>query len=275
MSNDLSKLQDVEYEMLHEFKMICERYGFRYYIIDGTLLGSIRHKGFIPWDDDIDVAMPRSDYNVFMNVVGKELPQGMEFKTYSNDPNYHRPFARIVNHKVHIINHGFSQGKMEPAWIDIFTLDGAPKQKLLMDIHKVRLLWRKVTIGWANYKDIQDAKPNRPWYEKILIFIGKTIKPGRFMSLTKQYEKLDKALMKYSDEESQIWINLNGGESFDRMSMDKDLYFGKGSDYEFHGEMFRGPENYDAYLKKIYGEYMTPPSEGERNKHSTELLIEE
>lgn len=272
MEKDLKKLQNTEYEILHELKRICQKYELKYYIIDGTLLGAVRHKGFIPWDDDIDVALPRNDFIKLKNIIAEELPNEMEFKSYENDLEYHRPFARIVNQKVQIINHGFSEGKVEPAWIDIFTLDGAPEKKVLMNIHKVRLLWRKVVIGWANYKDIQEAKPNRPIHEKLLIYIGKTIKPGRFMNLTKQYEKLDRALMKYPDDKSAIYINLNGGESFKKMTMDKEYYFGAGIQYTFCGESFNGPCNGDAYLSRIYGDYMTLPPESERNKHATELV---
>ena len=270
-TNDLKELHDVEFDMLLQVKRICEKYSLTYYLSGGTFLGAVRHHGFIPWDDDMDIALPREDYQTFIKVVNSELPDGMEFKAYSIDPTYHHPVARLVNHKVCVKNNSFSDSRIEPAWIDIFPLDGMPDGKIAQSIHKAHLLWRKVTIGWANYKDIQDSKPNRPWYEKILIFIGQTVKPGRFMDLNKQYMKLEKALMRYPAANSNTYMNFNGIYRFNSI-MEKDFYYGDGALYTFEGEMFPAPANYDAYLTKIYGDYMTLPPVEKRNTHSTELI---
>ena len=272
--DDLQILHEVEFEMLMELRRICEKHHLTYYISGGTFLGAVRHHGFIPWDDDMDIALPREDYQKFIRVVNKELPEGMEFKSYSNDPNYHHPVARLVNYKVCVKNKSFSEARIEPSWIDIFPLDGMPDGKLAMNLHKIRLLWRKVTIGWANYDDLQDMKPNRPWYEKVLMFIGKTFKPGKFMNLTKQYAKLEKALMKYPSSKSKVYMNFNGAYRFNSI-MNKDFYYGNGALYEFEGEKFPAPANYDAYLKKIYGDYMKLPPEEKRNVHSTEVVRNE
>ncbi|MBR5349023.1 MAG: LicD family protein [Lachnospiraceae bacterium] len=271
MADDLKELHEVELEMLLQLRRICEKYKLTYYLSGGTFLGAVRHQGFIPWDDDMDIALPREDYRKFVKVVNKELPEGMEFKCYATDPDYHHPVARLVNHKVCVINHSFSDDRIEPAWIDIFPLDGMPDGKIALKLQKIRLLWRRVTIGWANYKDVQDTKPNRPWYEKFLMFIGTTLKPGRFMNLTKQYAKLEKTLMRYPASKSRVYMNFNGAYRFNSI-MDKKKYYGKGALYTFEGEQFPAPANYDAYLTKIYGDYMKLPPEEKRNTHSTELV---
>jgi len=271
MANDLQKLQDAEFEVLLEVRRICEKHGLTYYISGGTFLGAVRHQGFIPWDDDVDIALPRSDYQKFVKIVQEELPEGMEFKAFNTDPEYRHPVARICTDKVKILNHSFTEARVEPAWVDIFPLDGMPKNSLLRKIHKVRLLWRRVTIGWANYKNLQEEKPNRPWYEKFLMFIGKTLKPGRFMNLIKEYEKLEKALMKYPDTQSDVYMNFNGAYRFNSI-MEKSVYYRDGAKYNFRGELFNAPENYDAYLTKIYGDYMKLPPVEVRNKHCTEVI---
>ena len=271
MADDLKELHEVELEMLLQLRRICEKYKLTYYLSGGTFLGAVRHQGFIPWDDDMDIALPREDYRKFVKVVNKELPDGMEFKCYATDPDYHHPVARLVNHKVCVINHSFSDDRIEPAWIDIFPLDGMPDNKLAMQLHKVHLLWRRVMIGWANYENLQENKPNRPWYEKVLMFIGRTLKPGRFMDLNSQYRKMEKVLMKCPDTTSKVYMNFHGAYRFNRI-MSKEYYYGDGAMYTFRGEQFNAPANYDAYLTKIYGDYMKLPPEDQRNKHCTEVV---
>lgn len=271
MANDLKKLQDAEFEVLLEVRRICEKYNFTYYLSGGTYLGAVRHKGFIPWDDDMDIAIPRSDYMKFVEIIKNELPDGMVFKSYDTDPEYRHPVPRINNNNVHILNRSYTIPRIESAWVDIFPLDGMPDNGLLIRIHKIHLLWRRVMIGWANYKNLQDEKPNRPWYEKVLMFIGKTLKPGRFMDLNKQYRKLEKVLMMYPDTESHVYMNFNGAYRFNSI-MEKSIYYKEGALYEFNGELFNAPENYDAYLSKIYGDYMQLPPEESRNKHCTEVV---
>lgn len=270
---ELEELHQLEFEMLLEFRRICEKNKLTYYLSGGTFLGAVRHGGFIPWDDDVDVAMPREDYEKFVEVVNDELPENMLFKSIDNDPDYHVTWARIVNSKVKVLVHNFDKPEVEPVWIDIFTLDGMPSNNIALKIHKIKLLWRRVMYGWANYKYVSYNKKNRPWYEKVLMYIGKTLKPGKFMSLKKQYEKLERTLMKYPASKSKVYMNFKGSYMFNSI-MDKDLYYGKGASYIFEGERFNAPANYNAYLSKIYGDYMKLPPEEKRNKHGTEIFRE-
>lgn len=273
MENKYKDLQEIEFKMLCQFKNICEKHNLVYYLSGGTFLGAVRHKGFIPWDDDIDVAMPREDYEKFIKVVDSELPEDMEFKSIDCDPDYHVTWARIINNKVKVIVHNFDKPEIEPAWIDIFTLDGMPSNKIAIEFHKIRLLWRRVMFGWANYKYISYNKKNRPWYEKFLIFIGNTLKPGKFMNLKSQYRKLEKSLMKFPASQSEVYMNFKGSYLFNSI-MEKDFYYGEGATYVFEGEKFHAPANYNAYLTKIYGNYMELPPEEKRNKHGTEIWKE-
>lgn len=270
MNNDYKELHQVELEILLVFRDICKRHNLTYYLSGGTFLGAVRHGGFIPWDDDVDVAMPRDDYEKFIKVVNFELSEDMEFKSIDNDYNYHVSWARIINNRVKVIVNNFQKPEIEPAWIDIFPLDGMPNNIIKMKIHKVHLLWRRVMFGWANYKYISYNKKNRPWYEKFLMFIGKTLKPGKLMNLKKQYMKMEKALMKYPASKSNVYMNFKGSYIF-KSIMDKKIYYGDGAVYTFEGQQFNAPANYDAYLTKIYGDYMKLPPEEKRNKHATEI----
>ena len=270
MKSNLERLQDVEFEMLLELKRICNKYKIQYFLSGGTLLGSVRHKGFIPWDDDVDVEIPRGDYQKLLGVIAKELPPEMKFKSYETDPEYHNPIARIINNKVQVINHSFSEGRIEPAWIDIFALDGMPDNAILKKIHEFRILWRKMMIGFANFQDVQDSKADRPWYEQFMILFAKKVKIGSLLNLTKQYKKLEKTLMKYSDTKSKVYL-CYCGDKFSKMVIDKNFY-GNGRPYSFRNIELIGPDDADAYLTIWYGDYMKLPPENKRNKHSTELI---
>ena len=123
-NSQLRALQLVELEIMKIFVNICERHQLRYIMIGGTMLGAIRHKGFIPWDDDIDVGMPRADYEKFLQIVRAELPADYDFLNYKQNPEYLRYFSRIVDTRVKVTNASYTDTLVEHAWIDIFPLDG-------------------------------------------------------------------------------------------------------------------------------------------------------
>jgi len=95
--NDLRKLQLVELDILKEFLRICEKYHLRYYALGGTLLGAVRHEGFIPWDDDIDVGMPRPDFRRFEKIVEKELPEYLHYCSFKKTKGYNHYVPRITD----------------------------------------------------------------------------------------------------------------------------------------------------------------------------------
>ena len=120
----MNEIQKVELNLLKEFVKVCEKNNLRYFMVGGSALGCVRHKGFIPWDDDIDVAMPREDYEKFMKMQD-ELPSYCFIQNYKTDPHYIYNYGKLRDsrttfiesyYKYHRINHG--------VWIDIFPLDG-------------------------------------------------------------------------------------------------------------------------------------------------------
>ena len=129
MGTELRDLQLVELDILKEFLRICKKYDLRYYALGGTLLGAVRHKGFIPWDDDVDMGMPRPDFIRFGEIAKKEFPQYIRFCTYQETPGYRYYVPRLTDRRVKVIDSSAAVEQEKEAWIDIFPLDGMPGNK--------------------------------------------------------------------------------------------------------------------------------------------------
>ena len=134
----LRKLQLAELEVLKEVVRICDKYKITYYISGGTYLGAVRHKGFIPWDDDVDIAMPREDYEIFLQLAEQELNSKYKLVTYKKDDNYLYYPSKIETDEMKVINHSVNNEKNFNAWIDIFPLDGMPNNFIRNKINKLK-----------------------------------------------------------------------------------------------------------------------------------------
>lgn len=269
---DLRKLQIEEISILDEFTRICEENDFKYYSLGGTLLGSIRHKGFIPWDDDVDVAMPRSDYEKFLSLSKEKFNKGFELVTYKNDKNYRYPWARLITKNMKIINHMANIPREEYAWIDIIPLDGFPNLGIKRKMHKLHLSFWWNLNQIIQFDELVDQKRKRSKIGKLSLKISSMFKwLGKVIDYKICLNKLNKVLMKYPYEmESQDIINFLAAygfkETFSRES------FSDSVNYEFEGRNIKGPKGYDDVLKTIYGDYMKLPPLEERNKHHAEIV---
>ena len=145
--NDLRKLQLVELDILKEFLRICKKHHLRYYALGGTLLGAVRHEGFIPWDDDIDVGMPRPDFRRFEKIAEKELPEYLHYCSFMKTEGYHHYVPRITDSRVKVIDESAAVDAEKEAWIDIFPLDGMPGNKYLRKFHCFRLLIARARVN--------------------------------------------------------------------------------------------------------------------------------
>ncbi len=172
----LRKLQLVELDILKLFSEICEKHGLRYYLVGGTMLGAVRHEGFIPWDDDVDVGMPRPDYEKLLTIVREELPDGYDFLHYKQNEEYKRYFSRLVNRNVKIHNASNTKLIVENAWVDIFPFDGMPSGNLMQKVH----FWHMTAIRFFYHASCFEElvnlnRPGRAWYLQLAIkFIAKT-----------------------------------------------------------------------------------------------------
>lgn len=270
MSNNLRKLQLADLELLKKFIIICEEHRLNYFALGGTLLGAIRHKGFIPWDDDIDIGLPREDYVKFLE-LSRDGRLPFEVHSYQNDKNHKRYFARIEDPSIKVKRNDKKNEEISSAWIDIFPLDGMPNNGFLRKLHQYHILFRRAIYRLSSFNSLVNVnKKNRPLIERILVFAGKTLPVEKIFNVDKELRKLDKVLNMFPYSKSNFLVNAMGAYKFDEMFDKK--YYGDGQEYQFEDITIRGPKDYDFVCSQLYGDYMTPPSKEERNHHESEII---
>ncbi|MCD8325712.1 MAG: LicD family protein [Lachnospiraceae bacterium] len=208
---ELRDIQAAAIKILIAFVDVCQKNGLNYYISGGTYLGAVRHKGFIPWDDDVDVAMPRKDYNVFLEIANRQLPDNLRLVHYSNKEDIIHYPAKIEDDRYQLIDHTASIPRQVNLWIDIFPLDGLPDNRVLDKIHRFRLLALRALFKYSLFdRIVRQDNTDRPWYENIMIRIGKKVKFTKVLKPYKRMEALDRALSKYDFYESRFVMNFMG-----------------------------------------------------------------
>lgn len=252
MQIEASELQGHLLKMVKQFHEMCEKHNFQYYILGGTCLGARRHGGFIPWDDDIDVGMPREDYERFCNLKQEELPDHLELRYYrtTKDSPFH--FVKLVDNTTTLIEHAY-RNYVEGVYIDVFPLDGAKDYaECFCERMRCRRIWfEKVMIL---YNCMTDTRSN--FAKKMLIAYAKK------KDLYKMHMAIDKKMKKYAFSDSDFVANFYGAWAEKEIHA-KSIY-GKPVLYQFEDTKLYGPEKIDAYLKGLYGDFMKLPPENQR-----------
>ena len=273
MEDSLRKMQIVELNILKKIVEICEKNNLRYYMLGGTLLGAIRHQGFIPWDDDIDIGMPRKDYEKFLEIMNQQLPENWVIDNYMNNPDTLIAITRIEDSTIKIIDRSAEIEKTRYAWVDILPMDGMPKNAISKEIHKLQLLYCRLKFKYSIFsKYVNQKQKNRPIHEKILIKIGQIVNFEKVLNKQKCIEKMEKKLKKYSYDEAEHVVDFMGAYKFKEMFPKK--IYDETCYYQFEDMELVGPKNYEFVLKQLYGNYMKIPEDAEKNRHCIEIIKE-
>lgn len=260
----LRKVQLVQLEIAKEIDKVCAQCNIKYFLIGGTLLGAVRHKGFIPWDDDLDIGMLRYDYENFLKRAPKMLGNNFQLIEWKTDPNYPHPMGKVIKkgtiYKESKRNDLGNQG----IWVDIFPYDVAENQKKYFKnrIFKMKIL-RSLIRAKCDY---------RTWYSNEGIILSKYIKNVPFRlgaiffskrTLIREYERLSQIENNKSNEK----IFENGTENYLDWCFPLS-FFSSLIQMDFENYKFFVPKNYQKYLNIAYGDYMTLPPKSEReNRH--------
>ncbi|MCV3327717.1 LicD family protein [Pediococcus ethanolidurans] len=258
MQSDLRKLQKIDAKILTNVVSVLNQHKLKYYLIGGTLLGAVRHKGFIPWDDDVDIAMPREDYDKFLKQFTQELPKNLEVKNFMNDSSYKYYITRVLDtdHKVEELREQNKKKALTNVSIDIFPIDGVPNNYMHRKIYYLHVLFLRAIISLIQKDNIDHAR-KRNVVEKVAIYIGTCMPLEKFFTVNKLQKRIDCLLKKQSKE--SIYVGTIMGAYRTKEIVQRN-YFGNGKVLEFEGKNFIVPSNYDAYLKHMYGDYMQLPS---------------
>ncbi len=270
-NSKLRNLQLVELEIMRIFSEICDRHNLRYFLIGGTMLGAVRHQGFIPWDDDMDVGMPRPDYERFIGIVKSELPEGYDFLHFRQEGEYKRYFSRVVNTNVQIVNASYAKPLVENAWIDIFPFDGMPSGKLRQKLHFWHMTATRFFYHAACFNELVNLnRPGRAWYLRAAIRFISITHIGSNLNAKKQLARVEKQLLKYPYDQCDYVINLFGAYMSKEIVAKRLL--GTLPRYRFEDLLLPGPEYYDPYLRQFYGDYMQPPKDADKDKHNLDAI---
>lgn len=262
---NMDKLHQVDMKMLKEVVSICDRHKLIYFMLGGTMLGAIRHKGFIPWDDDIDLGMPRDDYEKFLEIAPKELSSFLKVVNYRNTPTYPYYITRILDTETKVIEERIGNDrKYTHASIDIFPIDGTPNNKLLRKIYFFRILFHRALMSLC-YKDSIDRKRHRGLIEKIFLKVMEHLPIEKMTTPYKQKCIIDKLLRSQDVKKSKYIGNIMG--AYRTREIVPAEFYGDGTMYPFEDMELRGLDMYDDYLKYTYGDYMQIPPEDKRKTH--------
>ena len=268
----MTELQAKLLEIFKEFIRVCDEHHLRYYACGGTALGSIRHKGFIPWDDDVDVVMPREDYEKLLALDNPFSDPKYFLQTYKTDKHYPWNFAKLRDSSTTYIEGSFRNVDMNHGlWLDIFPLDGiskTPKDPKKL-VHHLGWAWHHnyMMRAYAKRKKIRKQTWLKDLWFNIYAYLFFWTNVGQWRN-----KYIDRKCKKYKCDDCEQVINYFsnvrcGGITLRKWWIGKDVYG------DFEGIKIRLPADPDGYLSYVFGDYMKLPPENKRHgEHKTKHI---
>ena len=254
----LARLHGVQLALLDEAVRLCEAHGLTYYLVAGTLLGAVRHGGFISWDDDLDIAMPRADFERFIDVCETELDPDYWLQSYRNDDGWWLLEAKLKKKNTCFLEAANARLPNRRAadngiFIDVFPLDDARREDGLQ-IRQQRLLSKLQGMGEIKRSEKQGAA-----WKRLLV---------KAFSLRAILHMQQRIMRLQNGPRAGFYVGFASQYGCRRQTIPKDRYDPPGR-IEFEGKHYAAPQDTDYFLRRLYGDdYMTPPPPARRVTHS-------
>lgn len=246
-----------------ELKRICQKHNIKYFMIAGTLLGAVRHKGFIPWDDDMDFAIMRKDFPKFLTVCRNELGDKFILQDMFSDPHYALPVAKLLLKGTDFTERNAAKNKSQKGiFIDIFPYDNIPDDEKSRKKHnKNTYFLKRLFLAKQGYTIAQKGQT----LKSLVYFLLKIL--SGFILKKCIRKKLDSELRRFENQNTKKVAALGGAYGYTKESVNRE-WFNETVDLPFEDITLAAPKDYVEYLTYFYGDYMTPPPEDKRyNRH--------
>jgi len=253
-NNNIEELRRNWLEIMDVIDVICKNNNIKYSLVGGTMLGAVRHGGFIPWDDDFDIGMLREDFNRFLEVSKKELNESYFLQTNDTDPEYSQAFAKIRKRETLFIesateklniNHGI--------FIDVFPYDNVPGSTLKRHVQaKVVLFFKRLANAKNNQYRFDRLRPFRYIGFLVLKFISS------LLSINFIVNQQNRASQLYSNQDVEFVSNMGGGYTYFKQMMPKVIYKDL-KPIKFENKEYLSFSKPEIYLKRLFGDYMRLP----------------
>lgn len=264
----LRRVQLAQLEIAKELKRVCDENGIRYFMDSGTLLGAVRHKGFIPWDDDMDFGMMRDEYERFLKIAPEKLSDEYFLQTWESDPYYGMPFAKLRKKGTRYVERNSERSKAHnELFIDIFPYNSYPdseedRKQQGFEIKKdfTSLLGLSGATPWLQYQNPVKRASSR------LKFLGVTLY-GKLAGRENLIRKYTEAATRFNGQMTKNVFEEGGSAAYDSWVVSRKC-FDAYQTLLFEGVEFSAPADADTYLRDVYGDYMQlPPVKERENRH--------
>ena len=257
-SGELASLHAIQVDILNEIVRICEINDLQYFLIGGTLLGAVRHGGFIPWDDDLDIVMPRDDYETFLEICSQQLKGSYLLDWYGTNPKYWLPYAKVrkVNTIYELESQVGLEGVPKGVWVDVFPLDNIVPRKCIQAIQG--FLFREIRF-YIRAKQL-NQKSNLRWRRNLQLFYPP-------LSVERLFRIMHGVMTFWNEKNCDHFVNFGSPYGVKKETIAKDKFFPP-KELVFEDYAYQVPNDTHFILERIYGNYHELPPLEQRVGHN-------
>lgn len=265
----LSELHAVQLELMEELRRLCEKHSLKFFALYGTLLGAVRHRGFIPWDDDLDLGMVRTDYEKLLEVTRTELSDRYFFQSVNSDDDYYSPLGKLRKNGTVFNERTSGTGRQHRGiFIDLFPLDAKPRHTAgqLIQRGSTYVLKRLLMI-----KGGYEIGFGRRGVRRMIRMLAALV--SRITSRNWLSKSLDRQMTRFAEDRPRKYVSIAGPYSYDRQTIEAE-WVNDLVEIRFENTTIPAFRQAHQYLTRMYGDYMELPPSSEQVGHHTLIELE-